>query len=178
MNATSEVNPYTGTPASSSAMSPAQRLRYAHVTASTDIKTIYDADLVLTPDAEMVRTKLALFTEILREIVGVARERDVPLQFVVVPSAVDACPGFGIRVDPERYPDYSPDRLTATIVGAVRAAGGAARDLTPALQAEDGRNWVGGTDIHWNSGGQAVSAGAAAEALWAREDMRRALRAR
>ncbi|MEM9379681.1 MAG: hypothetical protein AAGB93_06985 [Planctomycetota bacterium] len=141
----------------------------------TLFEDVYDADLVLTPDAEMVRTKLALFTEIVRGIVGVARERGVPLQFVVVPSAVDACPGFGIQVDPERHPGYEADRLTATVVGAVRAAGGAVFDLTPALHAEDGRYWVGGTDIHWNSGGQAVAAGAVAELLGTREDMRRAL---
>ena len=58
---------------------------------------VYDADVALRPDAAAVATKLSLMTAILRAMVELAMARGVPLHFVVVPSAVDVCPGFGIQ---------------------------------------------------------------------------------
>jgi len=138
---------------------------------------VYDADVAIAPDSVAVQAKLALMAEILRAITQVAEERRLPLHFVVVPSAVDACPGFGIRVDPLRHPSYSPDHLVTAMGGAVERAGGVATDLTATLRTAGGDRWVGGTDIHWNANGQAASAEAVAADLWNRGDVRRALTA-
>lgn len=139
---------------------------------------VYDADVAITPEAEQVRAKLALMSAILAEIVQTAKDRNVPLHFVVVPSAVDVCPGFGIDVDGDRYPTYRPGNLVAALEQAVLAAGGQVLDLTPTLSTADARHWVGGTDIHWNASGQAASARAVGAALWAREGVRHALSTR
>ena len=139
---------------------------------------VYDADVALRPDAAAVATKLSLMTAILRAMVELAMARGVPLHFVVVPSAVDVCPGFGIRVDPVRFPGYSPQRLVEQLTLAVLEAGGQATDLSEALRAEGARVWVGGTDIHWNAAGQRLGAARVTADLMGRPDVVDGLRPR
>ena len=74
---------------------------------------VYDADVAVRPESPSVQTKTAVLTRVLGEVVALAAERDVPLLFVVIPSAVDVHPAFGIRVDPTRHPGYEPGRLVA-----------------------------------------------------------------
>ncbi len=132
---------------------------------------VYDADVAIRPDSPAVTAKLELMTAILQSMVHLAVSRDVPLHFVVVPSAVDMCPGFGIQVDPARFPGYSPDHLVSRLVEAVEGAGGRVTDLSPQLKAEGRDAWVGGTDIHWNALGQQVGARRVAAELLLRPDV-------
>ncbi len=115
---------------------------------------VYDADVAITPLAPGVQMKLALMTEVVRAMVELAAARGVPLHFVVVPSAVDVCPGFGIQVDPGRFPGHAPGRLVSELVAAVARAGGRSTDLTKVFVEGGADLWVGGTDIHWNAAGQ------------------------
>jgi len=139
---------------------------------------VYDADVALRPDTPAVVSKLSLMTAVLRAMVELAAQRAIPLHFVVVPSAVDVCPGFGIQVDPARFPDYSPERLTELLTRAVVGAGGRVTDLSETLRAGGDRVWVGGTDIHWNAAGQGAGAARVAADLVGRPDVEERLRAR
>lgn len=138
---------------------------------------VYDADVALRPDSPSVRTKLAVMSAVVRSMVELAAARGIPLHFVVVPSAVDVCGGFGIQVDPTRYATYDADQLVRSLLDAVEVAGGVATDLTPVLRSDDGALWVGGTDIHWNAAGQALGASQVAADLWARPEVRSGLTA-
>lgn len=139
---------------------------------------VYDADVAIRPDTPAVTSKLSLMTAVLRGMVELALTRGVPLHFVVVPSAVDVCPGFGIQVDPARFPDYSPGRLAEQLTRAAVEAGGRVTDLSEALRAGGEDLWVGGTDIHWNAAGQRVGAATVAADLVGRPDVEERLRAR
>ena len=136
---------------------------------------VYDADGAIRPRSVPVATKAALMTEVLRAMVELAGEQDVPIHFVVVPSAVDVDPGFGIRVDPARFPAYSPEALGRLLVRAVDEAGGVVSDLTQRLREEGTRAWVGGTDIHWNAVGQRIGAGQVAAELASRPEVTNSL---
>ncbi len=139
---------------------------------------VFDADVAIRPDSAAVAAKLSLMTAVLRGMVELAAARGIPLHFVVVPSAVDVCPDFGIQVDPARFPSYSPRRLVEQLTRAVVEAGGQATDLSEALRAEGASVWVGGTDIHWNAAGQRVGAARVAADLTGRADVVEALRPR
>lgn len=127
---------------------------------------VYDADVAIGVgpgvDAkvamlEAIAIRAAQFSEM--------RLAGAPVRFVVVPSAVDICEGFGIRVDPAHFPAYRSSRLAETMVSAVSSAGqGLVLDLTHALTptGDTPPLFVGGTDIHWNAAGQRVGAGAVA----------------
>ncbi len=132
---------------------------------------VYDADVAIRPETPAVSAKLELMAAVLRSMVELAASRGVPLHFVIVPSAVDMCPGFGIQVDPDRFSGYSPDHLSGRLVEAVELAGGRLTDLSAQLRAEGGEVWVGGTDIHWNAAGQRVGARSVAAALLERPDL-------
>lgn len=137
---------------------------------------VYDADVAIRPLAPGVRMKLALMTEVLRAMVELAAARGVPLHFVVVPSAVDACPGFGIQVDPGRFPDHASGRLVSELVAAVSRAGGRSTDLTAVFENGGADLWVGGTDIHWNAAGQRAGAAQVSAELLQREEVSERLR--
>ncbi len=134
---------------------------------------VYDADVALRPEGASARAKVALLESILSREVAFCAGRSVPLQFVVVPSAVDVAPGFGLRVDRKRHGDYRPSRLAESIAGAVLRAGGRVVDVTEALgegPAADS-SFVGGTDVHWNATGQARGAARVASELATRDDV-------
>ena len=139
---------------------------------------VYDADVALRPDTPAVASKLSLMTAVLRAMVELAVQRGIPLHFVVVPSAVAVCPGFGIKVDPARFPDYSPERLTELLTRAAVEAGGRVTDLSETLRGGGDGVWVGGTDIHWNAAGQRVGAARVAADLIGRPEVAEHLRAR
>lgn len=138
---------------------------------------VYDADVALHPESESSLAKVALFTAVIEATLERAGALGVPIRFVVVPSAVDVDPNFGLRVDRARFPDYEPTRLTEAVTGAITAVGGVAFDLTARFQsAEDPSAWfVGGTDLHWNAGGQRSCAEATAAWLLEDEGVRSAL---
>lgn len=139
---------------------------------------VYDADVALRPGTPAVTEKLSLMSAVLRGMVALAEARGIPLHFVVVPSAVDVCPGFGIQVDATRFPAHAPGRLSDALLEAASRAGGQVTDLTPALEAGGAAFWVGGTDIHWNAAGQLAGAERVADDLLRRPEVEERLRAR
>ena len=111
--------------------------------------------------------KVELMTGVLARMTKLTAEAGVPIVFIVVPSAVDICANFDLKVDPARFPGHRKTALVDALVGAVGLAGGVAIDVTPALigNGPADRYFVGGQDIHWNAAGQAVSASYVAEEL-------------
>ncbi|MEM8712673.1 MAG: hypothetical protein AAGG01_17110, partial [Planctomycetota bacterium] len=126
---------------------------------------IYDMDVAANLEGPMVRAKRDLMTAVLGRMAEFAAKKSVPLLFVVVPSAVDVCENFGVRVDPVQFPTHSPTRLAESLIASVGLVGGAAIDVTSVLTAAGpaDRYFVGGSDMHWNSAGQAVAASYVAE---------------
>ncbi len=127
---------------------------------------IYDADVALGVDAS-IAIKSRLMNEIAQRASRFCAEDldGTPLRFVIVPSAVDVCEAFDIRVDPKRHPGYDPSRLGTTMATAVASAGQpSAFDLTETLASAGDTDslFVGGTDIHWNAAGQRLCADAVA----------------
>lgn len=125
---------------------------------------IYDVDLAMNADPERTGAKSKLMRAVLQRFVDTARARGVPIGFIVVPAAPDVLPEFGIAIDEKRYPSWEAGRLTHLLVRASEATGAPVLDLTETLTAARGveRNFVGGTDIHWNARGQRVGARGAA----------------
>lgn len=128
---------------------------------------IYDSVQALAPRGEVARAEQALLTGVLAALGALARERGVPCGVVVTPAAPDLAPGLLVRVTPESHPGYERGTLPRLHREAAEAAGLRVIDVTPAFAAHpDPRAlFVGGDDPHWNAGGQALGARAAADEL-------------
>ena len=120
---------------------------------------VYDADVAIRPDSSSARHKVALMRAVLARLRDECATRGVDLLVLIVPSAVDLCPGFDVRVDPGRWPNYDPRRLTDTLAGLCEELGVEAFDLFEAFSEGDPEAlFVGGSDVHWNAAGQALAA--------------------
>lgn len=130
-------------------------------------KDVYDIDVAASIPDSFAPAKVELMVGVLARMTKLTSKAGVPVVFVVVPSAVDVCSNFELKVDPARFPGHRKAALVDAMVGAVGLAGGVAIDVTPALTGEGpaDRYFVGGQDIHWNAAGQAVSASYVAEEL-------------
>lgn len=129
----------------------------------------YDADVALTPDAPSAEFKRALMRQLLAHVATECRRRGVPCVALIVPSAVDLCSTFPVRVDPERHRDWSPTRLTDTLAVLLADAELPALDLAPVFR-EAGANALFRLprDFHWSAAGQALAARRMAEFLRSR----------
>lgn len=130
-------------------------------------RDVYDIDVAASLPDSFAAAKVELMTGVLARMAKFAADSDVPIAFVVVPSAVDLCENFGVEVDSARFPTHRRTALVEALMGAVGMAGGVAIDVTPALVGAGlpDRYFVGGTDIHWNAAGQGASASYVAEEL-------------
>ena len=125
----------------------------------------YEADMAVQPESEPVLAKQALMEAVLRRFREQCQARGLPLFVLIVPSAVDLLPDFGVRVDPNLYPEYAPDRLSSTLA---RLAGEPVLDLYELFRATGPETlFVGGNDIHWNERGIALAAAASADRILA-----------
>lgn len=123
----------------------------------------WDADVAIHPDWPSSQHKRALMTRVLAAMGASCQEAGVPIVAIVVPSAVDVDPGFLIRVDQKRYPQYSPTTLAEALTECAREAGLPVRNLQALLEANDpAQLFVGGDDFHWNPRAQALCAEACA----------------
>src|SRR5258708_27179856 len=96
------------------------------------------------------------------------RQAGVPLFELVVPTSVDLCPGFRIHVDPQRYPSWSPTRITDAFAAILARLSIPCLDLTPAFREAGPESlYLGRGDFHWNAAGQEL--GAARSAAFLRE---------
>ena len=134
----------------------------------------YDADLAIYPEWESAQYKRRLMQRVLARLREACAMHDVPLAAIVVPSAVDLCADFEIRVDESVWPTYSPSRLTDALSAILEAERIPHLDLfTPFRDAGPDGLFVGHDDIHWNAAGQELAARLASEfarnsGLWKR----------
>lgn len=119
----------------------------------------YDADIAIVADSPMVRHKRRLMSAVLERVRDQCRARGIPLVALVVPSAVDLCESFEIRVSPDVWESYDPARQTDTLMSILTELGVPALDLYgPFRDAEPDELFVGVDDFHWNAPGQDLGA--------------------
>lgn len=129
----------------------------------------YDADVAIRPEAPSAVLKVRMMGAVLERLAGDCKERSIPLFAVVVPSAVDTCPEFEIRVDPAEWPTWDKDRLCRTLDGILERLSVAHLDLTRAFLDAGACGLFGTTgDFHWNAKGQELAALQVAESLAAK----------
>jgi hypothetical protein len=132
-------------------------------------KDHYDADIAVHPGSEAAVYKRRLLTAVLRAVARTGRAAGVPVLVLVVPSPIDVCDGYEIRVDRDRYPEYDPRRLSAEATGSAEAAGLPVLDLFGPFGTAGARDLYyrpPGED-HWNAAGQDLAARLASERILA-----------
>jgi hypothetical protein len=133
------------------------------------VKDHYDADVSFSPGSDAAAYKRRLFEAVLRRVRAAALGEHVRVLVLVVPSPIDVCDGYEIRVDPRQYPGYDRRRLTTEATGAARRAGLDVLDLFDPFQragAADLYYHPPGED-HWNAGGQDLAARLVSERVMA-----------
>lgn len=126
----------------------------------------WDADVAIQPGWPSSQHKRALMTRVLAAMGEFCQQAGVPMVAIVVPSAVDVDPGFLIRVDQTRFPQYLSTTLAAALSECAREAGLPVRNLQSLLEANDpARLFVGGDDFHWNPRAQALCAESCVELI-------------
>jgi hypothetical protein len=127
---------------------------------------VYEADVAVEPDSESARGKLRLMTSVLARFEQACTARGLPLFALVVPSAVDLAPDFGIRVDPVLYPRYDPRRLSDSLAACLVQAGIPYLDFFDDFKrSSPAQLFIGGLDFHWNARGIALGAELAASGI-------------
>jgi len=129
---------------------------------------VYDADVALDPDSPSAKYKTRLLAALLKRAGATARHAGVPLVILVIPSPIDVCEHFAIRVDAARYPAYSRDTLTRVAAEAAQQAGLPCLNLFEVFRANgpDALYFPYGDD-HWNAAGQSLAAREMADFLCA-----------
>lgn len=124
----------------------------------------HDADVALTPESASARAKRALMRGALTLAAGAASRAGVPLLVVAIPARFDvAHPAGGLVVDPERFPAYRPENLTAFAAEDARASGLPCVDLFGALAGPASLAlYFEGHDLHLNAAGHDAAARAVA----------------
>jgi hypothetical protein len=124
------------------------------------VRDHYDADVSFFPRSDAAAYKRRLLEAVLRRVRATAAAEGVKLLVLVVPSPIDVCDGYEIRVDPRQYPEYDRRRLTAEAAGAARRAGLEVLDLFDPFASAGARDLYyrpPGED-HWNAAGQDLAA--------------------
>ena len=119
----------------------------------------YDIDVSATPDAPSARYKVALMDRLLGAIQDDMATRGVPLVLVIIPSPIDACESYDIRVDTARYPAYERRRISGTIDSLAARHGIRRLDLWTPFRAHNACDlYYRGGDLHWKANAQAMAA--------------------
>jgi len=119
----------------------------------------YDADVAIRPEQPSSLFKKRLMKGLLARVRDECAGRGARLLALVVPSSVDLCPGYGIHVDPARYPGWSPTGLTDAYTTILADLEVSFLDLTPAFRAAGAESlYMGRGDFHWNGAGQELGA--------------------
>ncbi len=126
----------------------------------------YDADLALEPASPSGRLKVRLMKAVLAGTAAWTRKEGVPLVLLIVPSPIDVCPAYDVRVNREAHPAYRPENLTDPLVKIAGDLQVPALDLFgPFRENEPERLYFHGTNDHWNARGQDLAARLAAAFL-------------
>jgi len=144
--------------------------RAAVLQADTEVNDLgldhYDADVAIEPDGRPAAHKRALMEQVLLAVRDACRAGGARLLLVVVPSPIDACDDYPLRVDPARWPGYERERLGGLLAEMAARATIPCLDLLPAFRAEGACHlYLRGGDQHWNEAGQELGARLAAEAI-------------
>lgn len=119
----------------------------------------YDADVAIFPESASSKIKQALMAAVLVRMKGVCKGVGIPFFVVVVPSALDLCDGFEIRVDRKKFPSYSPSRLTDILSGILKSVNITYVNLYDTFRNNEPENlFIGHGDIHWSMEGQDLAA--------------------
>ena len=136
----------------------------------------YDADVALMPGAPSARYKVALAEAVLAEIKRNVESRGATFVLLIIPSPVDVCDRYEVRVDRAKFPQYAPSHLTDVFEGIARRQGIRHLNLYAPFRARDACGlYFAHRDDHWNDEGQRVAAELTARLL---RSMPRALIAR
>jgi hypothetical protein len=93
-------------------------------------------------------------------------DRGIPLLLLIVPSPIDACDGYPLRVDGAAYPSYSRSGPTSALENAAKRHGIPYLNLFPHFHSEGCLSlFFRAGDAHWNARGQALAARLVAELL-------------
>ncbi|MBI3791334.1 MAG: hypothetical protein HY275_10715 [Gemmatimonadetes bacterium] len=145
--------------------------QYAEMKAAPDtvldlLGDSYDADIAATPDSASARYKVAIMDRLLGAIAADLTARRVPLVLVVIPSPIDMCETYDVRIDPRTYPQYDRRRISRTVDSLAARHQIRRVDLWDALRAQDPCTlFYRGGDLHWNARGQAIAARVVADSL-------------
>lgn len=140
-----------------------QELEDVVVRKSPDVVSLwqdyYDADVAIYPDSPSARYKRLLMEGVLTRLRDACARRGLPLVAVIAPSAVDLKEDFEIRVRPDMWTGYAPDRLTSILAELLEGLAVPALDLyAPFRDSRPEELFVGADDFHWNAAGQELAA--------------------
>jgi hypothetical protein len=126
----------------------------------------YDIDVAATPEAPSAQYKVALIDRLLGAMQRDFAGRNTPFVVVIIPSPIDICETYDVKIDPVKYPRYERRRITATVTAAAARHGIRHIDLWTPFRANDpcGLYYRHG-DLHWNDKGQAFAARLLADSL-------------
>jgi hypothetical protein len=119
----------------------------------------YDIDVSTTPDAPSARYKVALMDRLLGAIQDDMTKRGMPFVLVIIPSPIDACEAYDVRVDTAKFPKYDRRRISGTIDSLAARHGIRRLDLWTPFRADNACDlYYRGGDLHWNTKGQIMAA--------------------
>ena len=128
----------------------------------------YDADLSLTPGSPAAQYKRALFEAVLGRIHAAARAASVPALVLVIPSPIDACDSYDVKVDRATFGEYVASRLSGEAAEAARRQGLPVVDLfAPFREAGADLLYYRHGNDHWNAAGQDLAARLVSERILA-----------
>jgi hypothetical protein len=128
----------------------------------------YDVDVSATPDAPSARYKVALMDRLLGTIHDDMTQRGTPFVLMIIPSPIDACDVYDVKVDTVRFPRYERRRLSGAIDSLAERHGIRRLDLWTPFRANNACDlYYRGGDLHWNAKGQALAARLLADSLTA-----------
>jgi lysophospholipase L1-like esterase len=126
----------------------------------------YDIDISSTPDAPSAGYKITLMDRLLGEMHADMTKRGMPVVLLIIPSPIDACEAYDVKVDTARFPRYERRRISATVDSLAARHRIRRLDLWTPFRANNACElYYRGGDLHWNAKGQSLAARLLADSL-------------
>ncbi len=126
----------------------------------------YDIDVSARPDSPSARYKVAMLDRLLDRVQADMASRGVPLVLLSIPSPIDACENYDLKVDPVKYPQYDRRRITRIVDSLATRHAIKHIDLWEPFRAKDACSlYYRGGDLHWKENGQAIAVQVMADSL-------------
>ena len=128
----------------------------------------YDYDLALFPESELVKEKIKLAEEILKEAGRFAASRGIAFMVAIEPSCNDITTNCYINyTNFEKYEGYRPENLTSYAESILKRNKIAGINLYYPFKEEDpSRLFFSGYNNHWNEAGQDLAARSVADFIY------------